>query len=239
MMRTVFWILLAGNVILFAVMQWGGSLSGESASQAQPALHEEKLRLLEGAQVAVPQSAPAVASPVPAVSSVPVAIPAVLPASKPEARACLEWGEFSGADLTRAKTALAALHLGERLGRREVEYHNGYWVYIPPLKDKAGIAQKLAQLKARGVEEYFVVQEAGPWLNAISLGVFKTREAAQNFANELPAKDVNSAQVGERSSKLKATVFVLNGLDAAMSGKLKALHKDFPGSEQKEVSCAH
>jgi len=125
------------------------------------------------------------------------------------------------------------------LGRREVEYNIGYWVYVPPLKDKATVAQKIEQLKARGVEEYFVVQEAGIWLNAISLGVFKTREAAQNFVGQLRAKGVRSAQVGERSSRLKVTVFVLNGLDAATAEKLAAMQKDFPDSELKQVSCTH
>lgn len=223
MMRTVFWILLLGNVIFFAAMQWGGALSGEPPLQAQSALNADKVRLLGASEVAAPQSAVA--------SSVPVAAS--------EALACMEWGEFSGPDLARVKAALAGLKLGDRLNRREIEYSSGYWVYIPPLKDRAGVAQKVEQLKARGVEEYFVVQEAGAMFNAISLGVFRTREAAQNFVNELHARDVGSAQVGERNSKLKATVFVLSGLNAAVSAKLAALHKDFPGSEQKEVSCTH
>jgi hypothetical protein len=151
----------------------------------------------------------------------------------------MEWGEFSGADLARATAALGELQLGGRLGRREVEYSIGYWVYIPPLKDKAAVAQKIEQLKARGVAEYFVVQEAGAWVNAISLGVFKTREAAQNFVNQLKAKDVRSAQVGERSSRLKVMVFALSGLDVASAGKLAEMRKDFPGSELREVSCTH
>lgn len=224
MMRTIFWILLLGNVVLFAAMQWSGALSGESEAPMQPGLHQDKVRLLDAPPAPPAQSAPAATQPT--------------AASKPEARACLEWGEFSGSDLERATAALGALQLGAHLGQREVEYSIGYWVYIPPLKDKAAVAQKVAQLKARGIEEYFVVQEAGVWLNAISLGVFKTREAAQNFVNDLRAKDVRSAQVGERGSRLKATVFVLSGPDADTAAKLAALHKDFPGSELKDAPCA-
>ena len=225
-MRKLFWILLAGNAIFFAVMQWGGLLTAEPAVAVQSALHEEKIRLLD-APSAQKQSVPA---PVADVSAA---------ASAPDARTCMEWGEFSGADLARATDALGALRLGSRLGQREVEYNIGYWVYIPPLKDKAAVAQKIEQLKVRGVEEYFVVQEAGAWLNAISLGVFKTREAAQNFVGQLRARDVRSAQVGERSSRLKVTVFTLGGLDAAAAGKLEAMREEFPGSELKQVSCAH
>ncbi|MCK9202075.1 MAG: SPOR domain-containing protein [Gallionella sp.] len=238
MMKKTFWILLAGNAIFFAVMQWGGLLTAEPDAPAPTALHEEKIRLLGASSPAMSQSAPVPMAPASAPAFAPAFAP-VVQSIKGEARTCMEWGEFSGVDLARATVALNTLHLGERLGQREVEYNIGYWVYIPPLKDKAGVAQKIEQLKARGVEEYFVVPEAGVWLNAISLGVFKTREAAQNFVAQLRAKDVRSAQVGERSSRLKATMFVLGGLDAATTERLTAIHKNFPGSELKQVSCTH
>lgn len=231
-MKALVWILLLGNVIFFAVMQWGGLLvADEQTVQVQPALHKEKISLLSA-----PQAKPAVALPAPA--SAPVEAPVALTA-KPEVL-CMEWGEFSGADLARATAALSALQLGDKLSQRQVEYTIGYWVYIPPVKDKATANQKIAQLKARGVDEYFVVSDAGPWLNAISLGVFKTQEAAQHYLDDLRrTKDVRSAKIGERASKLKATIFVLNGLDAKASAELAEIQKDFAGSELKGVSCAH
>src|SRR5574340_356650 len=150
-----------------------------------------------------------------------------------------EWGEFSGADLARATAALSKLQLGDKLSQRQVEYAIGYWVYIPPMKDKSAVNRKIAQLKARGIEEYFVVSDAGPWQNAISLGVFKTREAAQHFLDELQrTKDVRTAQLGERASQLKVTIFMLNGLDAKAAADLAAIHKDFAGSELKDTPCA-
>ena len=131
-MKALVWILLLGNAIFFAVMQWGGLLAAdEQAAQAQPPLHEEKISVLsapQGKPVAVlPASAPA---PVPA----PVEAPAALTA-KPDV-SCMEWGEFSGADLARATAALSTLQLGDKLSQRQVEYAIGYWVYIPPVKDK-------------------------------------------------------------------------------------------------------
>lgn len=234
-MKALVWILLLGNVIFFAVMQWGGLLAAdEQAVQAQPPLHEEKISVLsapQGTPVAVlPASAPA---PVLA----PVEASATLTA-KPDV-SCMEWGEFSGADLARATAALSTLQLGDKLSQRQVEYAIGYWVYIPPMKDKAAVNQKIAQLKARGIDDYFVVPDAGPWLNAISLGVFKTREAAQHFLDELRrTKGVRSAQIGERASKLKVTLFVLNGLDAKTGTELARIQKDFAGSDLKDIPCA-
>lgn len=238
-MKALFWILLLGNAILFAIMQWGGRLtSGDQTVQAQPALHEDKISLLN-----MPQSSPAAqggmlaALPASASEATPVIDPAQ-PGAKPEAL-CMEWADFSGEDLTRATNALAALQLGEKVGQRQIEHNIGYWVYIAPIKDKAAQAQKIAQLKARGVKEYFVVPEAGHWQNAISLGIFKTQEAAQNFFDDLRTKGVRSAKVGERASKLKATLFTLNGLDAATEAKLAEIQKDFAGSELKKMPCAH
>jgi SPOR domain len=265
MMRNLFWLLLLGNVILFAVMQRGGLGWGEPAVQAQPYLHGDMIRLMTA-----PQSAPAKTShapvPVPVPVSVPVPViparapvavsPASAPASSPPATnqklslnksapaaaktgapVCLEWGDFSGPDLARATAALAALQLADKLSQRQVERDIGYWVYIPPLRNRAAVNRKIAELKKLGIREYFVVQVSGHWLNAISLGVFKTREAAQNFLHDLQAKGVHTAQVGERASKLKATIFMLNGVDAATGAKLTAMQKDFAGSELNNVPC--
>lgn len=261
-MRTLFWILLLGNVLLFAVMQRGGLGWGEQAYQPLPALHEEKIRLLDTSQsapikamhdsvpAAAPVGAPAqlaasapVANHTPAANPVQVASPepAVKPAPvvvKQDSLICLEWGEFSGDDFKRATEVLSALQLGDKLSQRQVDHNKGYWVYIPPLKNKAAANRKVSQIKALGVREYFIVQDAGALRYAISLGVFKAQDAAQNYLNELHAKGVRSAQIGERASKFKTTIFMLHNVDAMTEVKLNATGKDFAGSELKNVPCA-
>ncbi|OGT00762.1 MAG: hypothetical protein A3K04_07410 [Gallionellales bacterium RBG_16_56_9] len=251
-MRTSFWLLLLANLILFALIQRGGLwraeelLAGhEPVAQAQPALHEEKIRLLEETDsvraATLPEPVPALpVAPHPFPSNLQLSLSISSPvATRTHAPACLEWGDFSGADLKLATAALSALQLGNKLDSRQVEQIIRYWVYIPPLGSKVAVNQKVAQLKARGIEEYFVVQESGPWRNAISLGVFKTQEAAQNYLNVLRAKDVRSALVGERAGKQKATIFILNGVGAATEARLTSMQKDFPGSELKHFPCTH
>lgn len=218
-MKVWFWIVLAANVLLLGLM-YSGVLDGRSAVVAQAPLNEQKIQILNSADM---QAATAPVAPDPAT---------------PVATAnCLEWSDFSGTDLKRANEALAMLKLGGKLSQREIEYNIGYWVYIPPLKDKAAVNSKIAQLKARGVEEYFVVQEAGEWQHAISLGVFKSAEAAQKFLDSLVARDVHTAKMGERASKLKAIVFVFNGVDGTVVDRLNELKKDFPSAELKKVAC--
>ena len=262
-MRNIFWILLLANVILFAAIQRGGFEWGEQGVKAQPELNGDLIRLLPEppstpskpaaapAKAAIPAPVPTL--PVPAANAtVPAASPAPAPTPKPAALApvtaapdenksgkpiCLEWGDFSGSDLARAKAALSALQLADKLGQREIEQDIGYWVYMPPLKDKTAVKRKIGELKGLGINEYFVIPGSGQWQNAISLGVFKTREAAENFLHALNEKGVRTARVGERASKLKMTQFILNKVDAGTETKMKELQKDFPGSELSNVPC--
>lgn len=225
-MKWLFGLLLLVSLAFFAFMQWGGRLTDEGKSaQPQAAFNVEKIRLLQAAA-----SSSVVASP--PVSSAVVAQSAVQ-------SACMEWGEFSGSDLARATAALSALQLGEKLSQRQIEHISGYWVYIPPLPSRAEVERKIAQLKARGVAEYFVVQEAGPTHNAISLGIFKTADAAQKFLESLMQKGVKTAQVGERMSKSSLTVFGLNNLDAGAAANVAELQKGFAASELKAVACGN
>ena len=227
-MKWLFGLLLAVNIGLFAYMQWGKVLTADTAhsTQQQP-LNADKIRLLPSPSE-TPATAQAASAPTSTISPAP-AIPA-------EA-ACLEWGEFSGGDLKRASAALAKLKLGNQISKRQVEYASGYWAYLPPSKTRAEIDKKIAQLKVRGVGDYFIVQQPGKWRNAISLGVFKTREAANKFVGKLSANGIKTAVVGERASKLKFTVFVFNNPDAAAMEKMAQLHHEFDGSELHSVAC--
>lgn len=220
-MKKFFWFVLFLNLALFAAMQWGALLfPADPALQSQPPLNPEKITLL-----------PASATPASAVPGLPTQV------SLTEGASCLEWGEFNAATRAAANKALAPLALGSALLEREVERSPAYWVYLPPQKNKADVARKIAQLKARGVKEYFVVQEAGAWHNAISLGIFKTPEAAQAFLQELRGKGVNSAQSGERTNAGRATVFQIVDPVPAVVEKLNVLQKRFAGTTLKRLPC--
>jgi hypothetical protein len=158
-------------------------------------------------------------------------------ATKSEQKVCVEWGEFSGTDLARAEKQLAALKLGDRLSQHTVEYDSGYWVYIPPLKNKAAINRKIAELKAAGIDEYFVLKEGRKWHNAISLGVFKSEDSARQLLAAVRKKGLHSAKVGERKGKLKYIVFRINEMSSDEMAHLNKLHKDFPNSDLKKTTC--
>jgi SPOR domain len=256
MKKWIVGLLLLANLALFGWMRWGSLLTVDAdAVVVQAELNPDKIKLMGMQPVSAPAASsppasPGIAltlSPPPAIAvpSAPAAVPvvsapvAIAPPAPPKGSSCAEWGEFSGDDLARAQQALAELKLGDRMTQRIVEHDHGYWVFIPPVKKRAEVEKKIAQLKERGVQDYFVVQEKGKWLNAVSLGVFKTREAAQKYLETLHARKVLSAVLGERMSKLKFTVFAMKGLEAGTIDKLKAFQKDFPDSELKVSACGN
>ncbi len=242
MTKWIVGLLLLANLVIFGWIRWGSILTVDTNAVAgQTALNADKIKLLPLQPVSA--SAPAPATSGVALTLSPLAasgVPAVeVPEKSAQAANCAEWGEFSGEDLVRAKQGLATMKLGKKLTLRTVEQDHGYWVYIPPMKEHARIEQKIAELKARGVKEYFVVKEKGQWQNAISLGVFKSKTAAQKFRTTLRAKKVGPLKVGIRKSKLTFTIFVINGVNKRITGKLDSLRKDFPDSELKVAACGN
>jgi len=239
MTKWVLGLLFVVNIAFFAVMQWGTALTQDvEAVAAQAPLNADKIRLVSDV---VPASSNVSSSAVISSNADPFAPASILSselASVPKvAKQCMEWGEFSGRGLADAQAGLATLKLGEKLSQRVVEHVGGFWVFMPPLKNSAEVQRKISQLKKLGIDDYFVVQEEGAWLNTISLGVFRTEEAARKFHESLREKGVRSAKVGERMSKLKFTVFVLKDTDVATAEKIKALQKGFPDTELKSADC--
>ncbi|MFP3874472.1 MAG: SPOR domain-containing protein [Thiohalophilus sp.] len=60
----------------------------------------------------------------------------------------------------------------------------GYWVLLPPLPSRAEARDAMAELKAKKIEDYFLIA-TGPNANGVSLGVFSSFEAAQRRINRL------------------------------------------------------
>jgi hypothetical protein len=86
-------------------------------------------------------------------------------------------------------------------------------------------------LKNLGVEDYFIVQDEGAWRWALSLGVFRSEEAAQAHLSALREQGVRSAQVGARETLVPKVWLQVKTVDAALEAKLKDLAGQIEGSE--------
>jgi hypothetical protein len=103
-------------------------------------------------------------------------------------------------------------------------------VFIPPQGSRQAALKKAAELKSLAVD-YFIVQEEGESRWALSLGVFRSEEAAQARLDMLRDRGVRSAQVGPRETVVPKVWLQVKGVDAALESRLKDIARQMEGSE--------
>ncbi len=212
-MRTVVILLLLANLTFFAYRQLDQASSGEAirlAEQVQP----DKIKLLTPQQVAALGPAKAAAL----------------------ADVCVEWGPFTDSERNRALADLEPLALGRLLSQKRVEGNSSYWVYVPPLATKEEADRRTGVLKARGVRDAYVI-DSGPQRLAISLGVFRSEDAANSHLADLTKLGVSGARVGPRQQAVELTTLVIRDPPAAVVAKLRDFAAAYPNVDFKTGSC--
>ena len=223
-MRAVFLLLVLANLAFFAYAQFAGESAARS-SFSQLEVSPEKIKVLKASGRSAPDR------PAPPAGAAPGGTATAAPT------ACIEWGVFAGPAVARADTALAKLELPQDRVERTVTDAAGYWVYVPPLKTRPETDRKVGELKALGVSDFFIVQDAGQWRNAISLGIFRTEEGAQGYLARLKERGVRSAVAERRESIPKQLAFLVREPDEALVARLATLQQEFPASELKATQC--
>jgi hypothetical protein len=79
-----------------------------------------------------------------------------------------------------------------------------------------------------------VVQDDPELRYAISLGVFKSREAARSRLAELRAKGVRTARVGARETLVPKVFFTVREVPEPVAARLNELRQGFPGAELRD-----
>lgn len=180
------------------------------------------------AAVAEDKPAPVVepALPVPAEEPAPLPQPTVVPA--PEA-ACFAWTGLNATDAARLAAVLSTGGITPR--QSTVDVPTSWWVRIPPLENREAAERRARELRAQGVSDLFIVQEAGPNQFAISLGLFKTEAPSRQHLAQLAAKGVRGAGVSSRTTteyRIEATANAA-ALAATLAGDALA---------KRQVSCS-
>lgn len=224
-MRIVFYVLLLANLGFFAWTFLGGGLPSDEAQLVDQQLNAQEIRLLSPDQVAkfAAERAKQIAE-------------RPKPSAKAALVACLELGAFSPGDAPRVQQVLEPLALGSRLSQRRAEEVASYWVFMPPQRNRQAATQKAAELKKLGVEDFFIVQEDPKLRFAISLGVFKTEEAARARLAELRSKGVRTARIGPKETSVQKVYFAVKDVPEALVAKLNDVRQSFAGSELKDCT---
>jgi hypothetical protein len=211
-MRTVFFILVLTNALFFAWSRWS-SAAGESQLLNQQ-LRPEAIRLLKPEQVASAAKRPELG----------------------KVSACLEMGAFSPGDVARVEQLLQPL--SPKLEQRRVDELAGYWVFMPPQPSRQVASQKIAELKRLGIDDFFVVQDDPRFRLAISLGVFRSEDAAKVRLEEVRVKGVRSAQLAPRETQVQKVFFVVRDVPEVLGVRLNEVRQGFPGVELRECGTA-
>lgn len=213
-MRALFLILVLANLAFYAWSRYGGPADAPDQAPLSRQIEPEKLKVVSPTDLPPPVSA----------------------AKKPSALtlACMEWGSFTVADAPRAEQALAPLGLGARLTQRRAEEVAGWWVFVPPQGSRQGALRKANELKDLGIDDYFIMPDEGEHRWAVSLGVFRSEEAAQARLAALRAQGVRSARVGARETVVPRIWLQVKGVDAPLQARLKEMAQQVEGTELKD-----
>lgn len=221
-MKFLFWLLLllnAGALVYFNIDRIAPSPAIESKADINP----EKLTLLSPAQVdSMPKRM--------------TLLPPVKMVANNEPTACYEWGSFAPDKLTEAIAIANTLSLNHQVMQQTSQQSVRYWVYKPPLPSAEAANAKAQQLKALGIDEFFIVQEP-KWRYAISFGVFRDEQLAIKLMDDLRRRGVRELVKAVRNQGDGNASLTLNAVTKGLFEQLKKNRPDFADTEIKEVAC--
>jgi hypothetical protein len=154
---------------------------------------------------------------------------------KPEPLACMEIGNFQQSDLAKVEEKLRTLGLGDRQTRVNISETATHMVYIPSQGSKEGADKKVGELKRIGVSDYFVIQDQSALKWGISLGVFKTEEAAKQHLAQLNNKGVRTARIMPRAVSSTRFAFQFRQVTADEQAKWDSIKASLPAFDTR--SC--
>ncbi|WP_343585685.1 hypothetical protein [Herbaspirillum sp.] len=258
-LKLIFWLLLIGNGILFGMQH--GYLGAATSERHEPQrlagqLRPEALSILPpNSEKLVPQARTQGASPQPDASGKqdPAAAPApaasvptpAAPAPVSQktaavASSCTEVGNFSAADARRFSSQLASLNLGDKMVQKLTQDITSYMVYIPPQDGRDGAERRKAELRRLGIGDVYMIPESSPnpaLRYGISLGIFRTEEAAKAYIGQLIGQGVRSARIIARRSGAGKQVFQLHDLTPDARAALDKIKGAFPDQEVRACSA--
>ncbi|MDY7576940.1 hypothetical protein RGU70_01180 [Herbaspirillum sp. RTI4] len=194
----------------------------------------------------IPAVTPAVTPPVAPPAAVPVPLP---PAAKtppsvvaPQASApapvlstaCIEIGDFSPVEADKFAARLLTLKPPLVPTRRMVQEISNYMLYIPPQGSQEAAEHKAGELRRLHLDDFQILTEPPALRWSISLGVFKTEQAAKSRIASLIQIGVRSANIMARTASTSKLVLQLPHFEPGSRAGVDSLKKYFPTQEVRD-----
>lgn len=209
-MRTVFLLLLFVNAAFLGWTYYARSIGSQGERMTAQQLDPEKIHLVSRDEAAG--------------------------LARTRLPGCVEWGPIAPADVARAEEALNGIlpgTKGEQLSRSE---SSGWWVYVPPLASRQAANQRVAELRRSGVTDLFVIPDDAKLRNAISLGVFRSEEAAKGHLEAVRQRGARDAVLVERERNPRVYLRVHN-VPPPLRERVAELKTAFLGSDVQDCAA--
>ncbi len=221
-MRLLFVLLLIANALFFVLVQgYAGRYlpDGREPERLSQQIAPERIRVLtpDAAAKAAPSAAAA-----PAVKLI----------------ACVEVGGFTGDEVKRVEGQLDGLGIANRVAVRKTEEQASFMVYLPPFPNRAAADSAAAELRRIGVNDFYIIQDNSPLKLGISLGVFRTEDAAKAELTTLAQQGVRNAKSGPRATTVARNFYQVRNVDPDLFAKLNDLRSQYPGEELHDCTTA-
>ena len=208
-MRTLFLALVFANVAFFAWRYYADHFPSRGADPVAQQLQPERIKLVAPDELA-------------------------RMAGGKRQGACVELGPIAAGDAARAEEAVTRIAAGLKVSQRRAEEPGRWWVYLPPLATRQEAVQRAAELRRQGIEDSSLINDDPQWRNAISLGIFRSEDAAAKRAEELRKRGVRGVEMAPREGAGTRVYVQLRDALEPVRGKLGELKESFPGTEIRE-----
>ncbi len=148
--------------------------------------------------------------------------------------ACIEIGNFTLADAKNFEERMKHLVLGSRQLRQELSESASNMVYLPSQGNKEAADKKAIAIKKMGVSDAYVIQDGSALKWGVSLGVFKTMEAAKTHVANLAKKGIKDAKIAPRQVSATKMFYQLFDITKEEKKLVDGIREQFSGIEEHE-----
>ncbi len=212
-------VLLLANLLVAASFLMGGEDVSRTGDRPQQQIHPEAIRIIGIDRE--PRSAPEAR---------------VAEQAQEPRVVCANWGSFPESQVAVVEARLASLQFGARLSRTTTAATTNYLVIIPPIPARADLNARSEELKRLGVTDQFVIND-GDLRNGISLGYFRSEEAANRQLAYLKAKGIEDAIVKPKPSGNLTVTLHMKDVTAAERSALEGIAGGVSGAELSFPPC--
>ncbi|WMW81378.1 SPOR domain-containing protein [Undibacterium cyanobacteriorum] len=150
--------------------------------------------------------------------------------------ACIEIGNFTLADAKNFEERLKHLSLGDRVGRQELSESASNMVYLPSQGNKDAADKKAIAIKKMGVSDAYVIQDGSALKWGVSLGVFKTMEAAKTHVANLAKKGIKDAKIAPRQVSATKMLYQMYEISPDEKKSIDQIREQFAGIEEHQCT---